>query len=159
MGEEKNQGWSQTQRVPSSKRDDAESLRTEVGELTLDPDSYLYSNLHFMIFCWVEQHPVPSASIPTPGAPSHSEEAGNRHYRSMARLQLGFAIQIRFCQFDALMPDLSGGSEVQTSCLLSLLLLQARKIMGIYNCGSPDECTSHFSTAGLASTQHPAAVL
>lgn len=103
---------------------------------------------------------MPSASTPTPGAPSHSEEAGSRRYRSMARLQLGFATQIRFCQFDALMPDGSGGSEVQTSCLLSLLLLQARKIMGIYNCGSPENA---LPTSPLRdwhpSTQHPAAVL
>lgn len=67
----------------------------------------------------IQQHPAHLASIPTPSVPFHSEEAENRHYNSMAHMQRGFAIQIRFQQLDVLMPDLSGASEVETTFLLS----------------------------------------
>lgn len=94
------------------------------------------------------------ASIPTPGMPSHSEEAGNRHYNSMAHVQLGFAVHIRFHQADVLMPDLSGGSEVETIFQLSLLFLQARKIMRIQDCGN-DQNVPIALLQGLGSAHCP----
>lgn len=80
----------------------------------------------FMIVCWIQQHPAHLASIPSPSVPFHPEEAENRHFNSMAHMQRGFAIQIRFQQLDVLMPDLSGGSEVETTFLLSLLFFSGK---------------------------------
>lgn len=55
-----------------------------------------------------------------------------------ARLQLGFGVQFRSYQLNVLMPDLCGRSHVETICLLSELFLQARKVMGIQDCGETE---------------------
>lgn len=70
----------------------------------------------------------------------------------MAGLQRGFAIRIGFCQLDARVPDLSGGSEVETIFLLSLLFLQARKIMKIGDCGSHENKSLTSPLQGLEQT-------
>lgn len=116
--------------------------RREVDNSLLTETVTFTVTFSFMIFCWVEQHPMHLASIPTPGVPSQSEGAGNRHYNSMAHVQLGFVVHIRFHQADVFVPDLSGRRDHFPAVFTVSSGKKDHEDTGLWQ---HPECTHHFT--------------